>query len=128
MRRFLLAVRSVHAAAAACDYLLERLGGGDGDEIVAVTVDEGSRARDGADAVNVVAARLGGVAALTRETRRGDAAEAVLEAAIDHDVDEVILGAWSGAPGDAPGLGSTAAAVAGGADRPVVVVPVDPLN
>lgn len=126
MRRFLLAVRSVHAAAAACDYLVDRLG--DDDVVVAVTVDDGSAARDGADAVNVVAARLGGLATVTGETRRGEAAEAVLEAAVDHDVDEVVIGAWSGAPGGSPGLGSTAATVAAGADRPVVVIPVDPLD
>lgn len=147
--RTLAAVDTVHTAAAICDYLGDRIG--DADEVVAVTVvpesDDSDPAddapagatpapgsdagRDGREALNVTSVRLAGVDVAT-ELRRGDPAEALLAAAAEHDVDEVVLGAGAGVPDatDAPestaadGRGSTVTSVLAGAARPVVVLPV----
>jgi nucleotide-binding universal stress UspA family protein len=116
MTRFLLASDSVHATAAGCDYLVDRTDGD--DAVVALTVLEGvdpERERDAADALNVATVRLPG----TTETARpeGKPAPAILEAARERDVDEIVLvAAGSGGPG------STVRAVLADADRPVVVV------
>jgi len=112
---FLLATDSVHATAAGCDYLVDRVG--TDDTVIALTVHEGGGAdaeRDAADALNVATVRLSG--AVETERREGDPAGAILDAARDHDVDEIVLVAPSG------GAGSTLRGVLGGADRPVVVV------
>jgi nucleotide-binding universal stress UspA family protein len=114
--RFLLATDSVHATAAGCDYLAGRLTGD--DAVIALTVLEGGEAaseRDAADALNVATVRLRTVETIRRE---GDPAPAILEAAGEHDADEIVLVAPES--GD---VGSTIRSVLAGADRPVVVVP-----
>jgi hypothetical protein len=112
--RFLLATDSVHATAAGCDYLADRLTGD--DAVTALTVLEGGEAaseRDAADALNVATVRLPG--AVETERREGDPAPVILDAA--RDVDEIVLVApESGA------VGSTIGAVLEGADRPVIVL------
>jgi nucleotide-binding universal stress UspA family protein len=114
--RFLLATDSVHATAAGCDYLSGRLE--DDDQVVALTVLDGegeATERDAADALNVATVRLPGAA--RTERREGDPAPAILEAAREHDADEIVLVAPdSGAPG------RTIRAAIADADRPVVVV------
>ncbi len=116
MTRFLLATDSVHATAAGCDYLAGRLTGD--DAVIALTVLEGGEAtseRDAADALNVATVRLPG--AVETERREGDPAPAILDAARDDDVDEVVLVApESGA------VDSTIGAVLEAADRPVIVL------
>jgi len=116
---YLLATDSVHATAAGCDYLGERLDPGDSVLALAVVEGEekavgGEEARDVADALNVAEVRLPG--AVEIEQREGDPADAILAAAAEHDVDEIVLVA------DESGAGSTIGAVSAGADRPVRVV------
>ncbi|MFB6106085.1 MAG: universal stress protein [Halobacteriaceae archaeon] len=118
MTRFLLATDSVHTTAAALDYLEDRA---DVDAVVAVAVTDPAAPRDAADALNVVGARLTGVA-VDRVERSGDPGPEILAAAADADVDEILIGAHGGDPG-AEGVGSTARQVLAAADRPVVVVP-----
>lgn len=125
--RFLLATDSVHTTAAACDYLLGRLSSEDAVLAVAV-VEDGADPRDAGDALNVASARLAGAASVATERAEGDPAEAIVELADDRDVDELVVGARSGAPGSAAGVGSTARAVLAAAERPVVVIPLPPLE
>jgi len=113
--RVLLATDSVHATAAGCDYLADRIG--PDDEVIALTVLESAipdHERDAADALNVATVRLRTVETIRRE---GDPAPAILEAASEHDADEIALVAAE------TGIGSTIRSVLAGADRPVVVVP-----
>ena len=118
MTAFLLATDSVHATAAGCDYLGGRLD--PDDSVMALAVVEGAddaEARDVADALNVVDVRLSG--AVDAERREGDPAEAILAAATEHDVEEIVLVSSV----ESSGTGSTIQAVLADADRPVVVVP-----
>ena len=127
MTRFLLATDSVHTTAAACDYLAGRLS--DGDAVTVLAVDaSGAGARDAGDALNVATARLGGLATVETTSEEGAPAESILAAAAESDVDEVVVGARSGAPGTETDLGSTARAVVARATVPVVVVPVPRLD
>lgn len=121
--RYLVATASVHTTAAACDYLDPRLG--PDDAVVALTVREpGGDPRDGEDALNVVAVRLPGVTVETA-TEEGEPAATVLDVAAREGVDVIVIGAHGGGPGSDDALGSTARAILEGADRPVVVVPID---
>lgn len=127
MTRFLLATDSVHTTAAACDYLAGRLS--DGDAVTAVTVREpGADPRDGEDALNVATVRLGVVTSVETAVFEREPASAILDAAADHQVDEVVLGARSGEPGASAGVGETARAVLTRAPVPVVVVPLPGLE
>lgn len=118
MTKYLLATDSVHATAAGCDSLGERLD--PEDSVLALAVVEGADdadARDVADALNVAEVRLPG--AVQTEQREGDPVEAILAAAADHGVDEIVLVSSS----EPSGVGSTIVAVLADADRPVRVVP-----
>jgi len=116
MTTVLLATDSVHATAAGCDYLADRIGPDDG--VIALTVLEADGVdaeRDAADALNVATVRLPGV--VETERREGDAAAAILRVAAERETDEIVLVALES--GD---VGSTIRAVLADADRPVVVV------
>lgn len=126
MTRYLVATMSIHTTAAACDYIQERAT--EDDRAWVMTVDEDNRdPRDGGDALNVARARLGGHVAVETVTREGDAGEEILAFASEVDIDEIVIGAWSGDPDETPGVGTTAAYVLTNADRPVVVVPLSEL-
>ena len=127
MTRFLLATDSVHTTAAACDYLADRLSADDVVTALAV-VEPGASDRDAGDALNVANARLAGLATVETTGVEGDPAEAILAAAAGGDVDEVIVGSRSGAPGAADELGDTARAVLARIEVPAVVVPVPRLD
>ena len=62
--RYLVATDSVHTTAAACDYLEPRL---EDDDFVSVVSVPGTDERDAEDALNVVNARLAGLADITTE-------------------------------------------------------------
>ena len=125
--RFLLATDSVHTTAAACDYLADRLGGGDEVHVLAVAAGEDD-ARDAEDALNVAATRLAGLAAVETTRASGDPAEAILAAAEDVGPSELVVGARSGAPGTDTDLGATARTVLARASIPAVVVPIPRLD
>ncbi|WP_248515039.1 universal stress protein [Salinarchaeum laminariae] len=90
--------------------------------------------RDGLEALNVIGVRLA-VPEVDTVERLGDVAAELLDAASTFDVDEIVLGRRAGTMDSAEEspeaglelpegeLGSTAAAVLAGADRPVVVLP-----
>jgi len=118
MTRFLIATDSVHATAAACDYLGDRLDPDDAVRAVAAVGGETTE-RDAAEALNVVPVRLPTADAETA-TPEGDPAAAVGAAAADFEADEVVLAARSDP--DAPGLGETARAILAAASVPAVVV------
>ncbi|QSG16168.1 universal stress protein [Halapricum desulfuricans] len=120
MTTYLLSSASVHTSAAACDYLADRL---DADDTVMVlgASEPDAPERDVGDAINVARARLAPATVWT-ERREGDPIEAILDLASEIDADELLVGRRRG-DHEADGLGSTAAAVAGEATRPVVVVP-----
>ena len=122
MPTFLLATTSVHTAAAACDYLGGRLTAE--DTVMILGVEDGDiDPRDIDDAVNVARARLVPATVWT-ERREGDPATEIFDLAADIDADEIVLGPHRGDPDEErSGLGSTASAVAGEAEYPVVVVP-----
>lgn len=127
MRRFLVATDSVHTSAAACDYLADRLR--PDDHVTAVTVHEGgAERRDGGDALNVVAARLGATASISVETLEGEPVAAVSDVLDGEQIDEAVVGARRGAPGAESHVGTTARAIVLGADVPVVVVPQERLD
>ena len=123
MTTFLLATTSVHTTAAAADYLQTRLGPEDSVTVLGVVTAE-TPDRDLDDAVNVARARLA-PATVTIERRESTPSTAITTVADDIDADEILLGPRRGTPTQRgqPGLGSTAAAVAGDSDRPVLVVP-----
>ncbi|AGN01939.1 UspA domain-containing protein [Salinarchaeum sp. Harcht-Bsk1] len=125
--RSLLAVDTVHTAAAAADYLDDRLDRG--DDVVALAVvgpdDAGADAtRDGKEALNVLGVRLATVDVETVE-RRGEPSEVILDLAETRDVDQIVLGARAGTPDAATdGVGSTTVEVLEDATVPVVVLPI----
>ncbi|HMB51508.1 MAG TPA: universal stress protein [Natronoarchaeum rubrum] len=102
-------------------------------------------ARDGREALNVATVRLGAVTEVETEQRSGSPAVELLAAAAEFDADEIVLGVLAsasergldgreasvgvhgGEPGAESAVGSTARAVLGDADRPVVVVPQEEL-
>ncbi len=120
MTRFLLATDSVHASAAACDYLQDRAG--PEDRVIVVAVREGESERDAADAANVAAVRLLEPDVETVE-REGEPVEEILAGAAEQDADEILLGPHSDPPG-AERVGETAQRIIARADLPVVVVPL----
>jgi len=105
--RHLVVTDSVHATAAACDYLERR--STDGVVVAAVADDD----QDAGDAANVARARLPGASV---ETTRADGVEALLETAATVETDEVVLPRGVVTPDDRTRLVAEAA-------RPVVVVP-----
>jgi len=122
MTTYLLASGSVSTSAAACDYLADRLTADDTVMVLGVAEPD-TPERDVGDAINVARARLTPATVWT-ERREGDPTGAILDLAADIDADELLVGQRRGDPDtDTPGLGSTAAAVASAATRPVVVVP-----
>lgn len=122
MTTVLVATASVHTTAAACDHLAADLGAGDSVVVLGVAeprLDD----RDPGDAANVARTRLVEPAVETL-VREGDPAEEILAAAVEFDVDGIVLGATRGDPataGEPPG--STVEAVLAAADRPVTVLP-----
>lgn len=128
--RFLLVAGSVHATAAACDYLEDRLT--DGDVVTALALAGGDREpQDADDATNVATARLSGFATVEAARADGDAvdedeADAILSEAADGEVDEVVVGAGSGSSGSDAGPWETVRRVVTSANVPVVVVPLSP--
>lgn len=128
---YLVATDSVHTTAAACDYLLGTGGVDPEDRVTALAVAPAGD-RDADDALNVVRSRLAGAAAVETVRRTGDPAAEVLAAADEREADLLVVGARAGDPDagpadgerrDAADLGSTARAVAAGAEVPVAVVP-----
>lgn len=116
MTRFLLATDSVHATAAGCDYLEERLD--TDDTVIALTVleDDGTESeRDAADALNVATVRLPG--ATRTERRAGNPTATILDVAAKREVEEIVLVATG--TGE---VGSTIRNVLAAADQPVVIV------
>lgn len=122
MPTFLLATSSVHTSAAACDYLTPRLEAD--DTVMVLGVDEpDTPERDIGDAINVARARLAPATVWT-ERREGEPSDAIDELAADVEADEIVIGQHRGDPEvQRSSLGETARTVAGGADRPIVVVP-----
>jgi len=86
----LVATRTVHESAAACDHLADR----DGVErVVGVGVapaDDPVAARDAGEALTVLEVRLAGLD-VTTAVREGDAVAVVREAVAEHGVDEVVV-------------------------------------
>lgn len=116
MRTFLLAGGTVHAIAAGCDYLAERVG--PDDRVIALSIRETATEvteRDAADALNVADVRLSG----SVETVRGkDGLEtSIREIALEYDVDEIVLGVTEQATIDGTAVLSM------DLDRPFVIVP-----
>lgn len=116
MTTFLLATDAVHATASACDYLAGRLDAADTVMVLGVADGDVSE-RDLDDASNVARARLAPATVWT-ERREGDPADAIRAVSAEIEADEIVVVAGHGSE-----LGSTARAVAAGADRPVVLVP-----
>lgn len=125
MTHYLVATRSVHTTAAACDYLADELA--TDDAVTVLTVADDREERDGGDALNVAVARLSGLATVTQERRDGDPGETIQATAEAVDADRIVVGARRGEPGVAHRLGDTAERVVANADVPVVVVPLPEL-
>jgi nucleotide-binding universal stress UspA family protein len=125
MTRYLLASASVHTTAAACDALADDVGEGDTVVVFTVTAPDAD-ARDAGDAANVARTRLL-PATVESETAVGDPGPAILDAAAAHDADRIVVGPRSGDPGAEAAVGGTARHVLAHADRPVLVVPLEPL-
>lgn len=121
----LVATGSVHATAAACDHLAPRLSGDDAVTVAAVGDPD---VRDAGDAANVATARLAAHADI--ETTRIEAADdeiasAVLAAARERGVDELLLDAGLGTA-TATGVSDAVSGILGRASVPVIVVPREP--
>ncbi|MGQ3413599.1 universal stress protein [Natrinema sp. LN54] len=124
--QYLVGTGSVHTTAAICDYLGDRVT--DDDAVIAVAVaDDATARRDGEEALNVAPVRLAAAGDVETELRSGTPAEALLEAAAEFAVDEIVIGTHSGDPDAAHELGSTARRLLTDSSRPVVVVPIPDL-
>lgn len=123
MATFLIGTDSVHTSAAICDYLIDRVADGDTVHVINIAADA-SMARDGADALNAVAARLAAVANVETEQRETTAEPATEILAVGDSVDaeEILI---SDSTADA--VGSVTEQLLLQSDRPVVVVP-DPVQ
>lgn len=131
MRTYVLATNHVDTSAALCDYLFSRVEEGDavhavnsqlgGDETTAEDV------RDGEDALNVVASRLGGFADVqTHQFVRGNRpVEDVLGYAEEVDADELVFGIRKRTPTAKVVFGSTAQKILLRSNRPMAVVPLE---
>ena len=145
MSTILLATDSVHTSAAAADALEGRLSPDDTVLVLGVEEDRtgdgpplgagagrglrpGESARDVGDAANAALVRLQAGATVESMVRGGDPAAEILTLADERDVDEVVIGPGSGAPGGGSDVGETARAVIAGATRPVLVVPLPDLS
>jgi len=121
--QYLAGTDSVHTTAAICDYLTARATADDTVTVVAaIDPDDPTARRDGQEALNVAPVRLATVGTVDTDIREGDPAPTLLEAAADLEVDELVIGPYSGHPDAERRLGTTARRVLEGADRPVVVV------
>ncbi|WP_136601092.1 universal stress protein [Salinigranum halophilum] len=130
MTTYVVGAQSVHTAATLCDYLQTRVG--EGDTVVAANSLKGGDdtsaedARDGEDALNAVASRLG--AHCTVEThqyiRDQKPEEDLLQAAEEFDADELVIGIRKRNPTSKVVFGSTAQAVLLNSSVPMAVVPL----
>jgi nucleotide-binding universal stress UspA family protein len=123
--RYLLAVDSVHTAAAAADALADVLDADDAVVAVGVATADPDDVRDVDDALNAARVRFAEHSVET-DRREGIPDEAILDAVADHGADRVAMGARAGGPdADRPagGLGGTTAAVLAAAEVPVTVIP-----
>lgn len=118
--RYLVLTDSVHATAAACDYLESRL---DSDDAVHVVALPGEEDRDAEDAHNVATSRLLGRATVTTDTLEARTTDATTSATDEFDPDELLVPF----PREGPGRGSSpdgsVADVAGATGVPTVVLP-----
>jgi nucleotide-binding universal stress UspA family protein len=125
--QLLVGTDSVHATAAICDHLENRLTSSDDVRVVATAEPgDGTAERDGKEALNVAPVRLAAAGTVETEFREGELVPELLEAAAAVDADEIVVGA-SSADSDAA-VGSTTRALLERAARPVVVVPVPALE
>jgi len=130
MAIYVLGTDTVDTSAALCDYLDRRVAAGDTvhavNSLPGGTETDATDVRDGEDAINVVASRLG--AATTVEThqfvRGNDSAEDLLAHADDVDADELVVGVRKRTPTAKVVFGSTAQTVLLRSSRPVAVVPL----
>jgi nucleotide-binding universal stress UspA family protein len=130
MTTYVVGTNSVHTSATICDYLGTRVG--QGDTVVAVNSHRGGDdtspedIRDGEDALNAVAARLG--ERCTVEThqfvRANDPEEDLLRAVEEFDADELVIGIRKRNPTAKVVFGSTAQSVLLNASVPMAVVPL----
>ena len=130
--QYLVGTASVHTTAAICDYLDDRATADDEVTVVAVAPpDEATARRDGQEALNVAPVRLATVGDVETELREDDRepATVLLEAAAEVDADEIVITPRDGAPDASSGVdvGSTARALLGESEIPVVVVPAPDL-
>ena len=92
----LVATASVHTTATAGDYLDGRVSAD--DTVYILTVEEPDRdPRDTGDAANVARVRL--LEPTVESLRKsGEPADAIINAVVEHDIDEIVLGERSGDP------------------------------
>ncbi|PSQ08267.1 universal stress protein UspA [Halobacteriales archaeon QS_5_70_15] len=116
-------------------YLVPRLDTGDAVDVLTVVspddVDDPgspSSARDAGDAANVATTRLAGLAAVETLAREGLPAETIRSVAEGRSPDVVLVGAHGGRPGAGPEVGAVTRSILGSLDRPVVVLPLPPLD
>jgi nucleotide-binding universal stress UspA family protein len=130
MTTYVVGTNSVHAAATLCDYLQRRVG--EGDTVVAVNSLKGGDdtssqdVRDGEDALNAVASRLGAQCTVkTHQYVRGNQPEDDLLQAVDEfDADELVIGIRKRNPTAKVVFGSTAQPVLLNSPVPMAVVPL----
>jgi nucleotide-binding universal stress UspA family protein len=130
MTTYVVGTNSVHTSATLCDYLQTRVG--EGDTVVAVNSLRGGDdtssqdIRDGEDALNAVASRLGERCTVdTHQYVRSNSPEEDLLRAVDEfDADELVIGIRKRNPTAKVVFGSTAQEVLLNADVPMAVVPL----
>lgn len=99
MTTFVVVADSVHTGATLCDYLSDRLA--DGDSVHAVDLHAPApspeRRRDGADALNAIAVRLGALATVDSDQRAAEpsVAAALRSIVTDVDADELVVASAS---------------------------------
>jgi len=131
MTTFVVATNSVHTSAALCDYLVDRVDGGDTVHAINSQLDSASvtdeELRDGNDALNAIYARLGAATTVdTHQFVRGNVpAEDILSFTEEVDADEIVLGVRKPTPTSKVAIGSVTEQVLLHSSRPMAVIPRD---
>jgi nucleotide-binding universal stress UspA family protein len=120
--QYLVATASEKTTAAACEYLRDKLEGG--DRVNVLTVDVPDESDDREAALDLAQVRLADVTEIRTFRRDGEPAREIVTFVRENEVDEIIMG--PARQGGISTIGSTTRAVLSRVDKPVFVVPADP--
>lgn len=123
MTQYLVATASATTTEAACEYLEDRLA--HDDAVYVLTVDVPDERDDRQAALDTAQVSLGDLAEVRTIRRSGDPGHEIVDFVRSTEIDEIIMG--PARDGGVSSIGSTTKAVLRNVDKPVFVLPADPL-